>query len=130
MLRPSILNIVLFWFVKYILFYLFLMLKNDNYAFIKFNELETSEDWYYYLWLFLFMPVLCSVLLTAPVYFSFKVKTTTAQILILLAVFVIEYLLYTYLASPANFWNGVYSAILGVIIFAFFFYKYLPSFGK
>jgi hypothetical protein len=125
MLKPTILNIILFWFAKYILFYLFLMLKNGNYTFIKVNQLQTFEDWIYYLWLFLFMPVLSGIFLTAPIFFSFKLKYKGTQILILLILFIIEYFGYTYIASPSNYWNGLFNILLGVLIFLFFFYKHL-----
>ena len=128
MLNPSILNIFLFWFVKYVLFYILQMFRSGNYALIEFGELKSSEDWYYYLWLFLFMPVICMLIFTTPVYLSFKSKGQSTQLLILLAVLIAEYFIYTYLASPADLWNGVYNGLIGISVFMFFFYKNLFGF--
>ncbi len=52
MLKISVLNMILFWFVKYIIFYLLQMFKSGNYALIEFGKLKTNEDWFYYLWIF------------------------------------------------------------------------------
>lgn len=123
MLKPYVLNIILFWFVKYILFYLLQMFKSGNYALIEFSELNTNEDWYYYLWLFLFMPIVCTLIFSAPVYLSFKSKNPNIQCLILAIVIVAEYFIYTYLASPSNFWNGAYNAIIGILVFMILFRK-------
>ena len=113
----------MFWFVKYILFYLLQMFKSGNYALIEFSELNTNKDWYYYLWLFLFMPIVCTLVFTAPVYLSFKSKKPNIQWLILAIVIVAEYFIYTYLASPSNFWNGAYNAIIGILVFMILFRK-------
>ena len=75
MLKPTVLNILLFWFVKYIAFYVLLMFKNNNYALLKVNEIKNGGDLFYYLWLFLFLPVVCMIVFSAPIYFSFRVKS-------------------------------------------------------
>jgi hypothetical protein len=107
------------------------MFKSGNYALIEFNELNANEDWYYYLWLFLFMPAVCTLIFSAPVYLSFKSKNPNIQWLVLAIVIVTEYFIYTYLASPSNFWNGVYNAIVGILVFMLLFNKHLQSYiGK
>lgn len=127
MLKPSVLNILLFWFVKYILFYLLQMFKNGNYALIEFSKLRTDEDWYYYLWIFLFLPVLCLLIFTAPMFFSFRIKTPFYFTLTILAVVVVEYALYTWLASQADYTNGLYNAMLTVLVFLLFFFKRIKT---
>ena len=127
MFKPSFFNIVFFWLVKYAFFYVALMFKNQNYAFINIDNIKEGQDLFYYLWLFLFMPILCMLFFTAPVYLSFKLKNTSSSLLILMAVLVIEYFVYTYLASPSDYWNGIFNAIIGILVFIAFFYKYASN---
>lgn len=123
MLKPSVVNILLFWFVKYILFYILQMFKSGNYALIEFDKLETKEDWYYYLWIFLFLPIMCIVIFTAPMLMSFRTKTPLYFTLVIAAVVIAEYLLYTWLASQADFTNGIYNGALTLLLFMLFFFR-------
>ncbi len=100
-----------------------MMFNNSNYALLKVNEIKTGEDLFYYLWLFLFLPIVSIVVFTAPTYYLFKVKGIIYVILIACLVIVIEYFMYTLLASQANWINGIYNGIITVIIFLLFFYK-------
>lgn len=127
MLKPSILNILLFWFAKYIALYVFMMFKNNNFAFMKVNEIKTGEDLFYYLWLFLFLPVVSMLIFTAPVYFSFKVKSVVYFALIIAAVLIVEYFVYTYLASPSDFINGVYNGIISMLFLLLFFFRHISA---
>jgi len=123
MLKSSVVNILLFWFVKYVVFYVFIMFKNSNYALLKVNEIKTGEDLFYYLSLFLFLPVVSTIVFTAPTYYLFKVKGMGLFLLIAALILVVEYFAYTWLASQANLMNGIYNGIITVLIFLLFFYK-------
>ncbi len=123
MLNHSVVNILLFWFVKYIVFYVFIMYKNSNYALLKVNEIKTGEDLFYYLWLFLFLPIVSMIVFTVPTYYLFKVKGIGLFLLIATLVLVVEYYAYTWLASQANLMNGIINGIITVFIFLLFFYK-------
>ena len=125
MSRPIFKNIVLFFFVKYILFYIFLMLKNNDYTLIQISNLRNGDDVFYYLWLFLFLPVVCSILFSAPIYFTFKVKNGIYFILLLSAILIAEYFLYTYFASQADLMNGVYNGIISLLVLILFFFKHI-----
>lgn len=123
MLRPAFKNIILFYFVKYFLFYLILMFKNNDYTLIEINSLQNSEDIIYYLGIFLFLPVLCIMLFSIPTYFAFKAKKVIYFILVISVVLLAEYLLYTYYASQLDLMNGVYNAIISVVVLLLFFFK-------
>lgn len=127
MLKPTVLNILLFWLVKYIALYIFLMFKNGNYALLKVHELKSGEDLFYYLWLFLFLPVMCMIVFSAPMYLSFKVKNLIYYVLIMMVILLAEYFLYTWLASQANLMNGLYNGIISVVFLLLFFRKQLLS---
>src|SRR5690606_8729484 len=124
MLKPRVPNILLFWFVKYVVFYILLMFKNNNYGLLEVNEIKNEEDLFYYLWLLLFLPIVCMVIFSVTVYFSFKVKKPIYFSLMIIAVLVAEYLFYTRSASQANLMNGLCNVLISVAFLLLFFYRY------
>lgn len=127
MLKPTVLNILLFWFVKYMAFYVLLMFKNNNYALLKVNEIKNGGDLFYYLWLFLFLPVVCMIVFSAPIYFSFRVKSLIYFALIIAAILIAEYHFYTWSASQANLMNGVYNGVISLLFLLLFFFRHISS---
>ena len=123
MLKTTFKNILVYIFIKYVLFYIFLMFKNNDFSFLKLNALKTGQDWFYYLWLFLFLPVISMILFSAPLYFTFKVKKAIYFIIFISMILVAEYFLYTYFASQANLMNGVYNGIISLLLLLLFFSK-------
>lgn len=130
MLKPSILNILLFWFVKYIIFYVLQMFKNDNYTLLGFSDLKTGEDWFYYLWLFLFLPIVSFIIFTLPMYFSFKAKNGVYFTIIIAVILIVEYILYTGLASQSDLTNGIYNGVISLLLFLLFFFKQISTIYK
>lgn len=129
-MKLSILNICLFWFTKYIVFYVVHMFKTGNDYLLQFHHLKSGGDCFYYFYLFLFMPVLCMLVFTMPLRLLLKYEKRNIQLLILLSVLVLEYFLYTYLASSTDLWNGIYNGLIGVFLFMVFFYKQLFHLNK
>lgn len=129
-MRPSLVNILLFWFVKYLGLYIFMMFKNDNYALLKVNSIRNKEDLFYYLWLFLFLPVVCMLIFSIPMYYSFRAKSAMYFTFIICAILVVEYFIYTWLASQANLMNGIYNGIISIIFLTLFFYRYISKFYR
>lgn len=130
MYKPSISKILIFIFVKYLFFYIFMMFNNNNYALISINELDSFEDVFYYLIIFMSLPVVFSIFLSVPLYNSFRIKKFVYFILAISMIFIVEYLIYTYLASQANYFNGLYNGIISLMIFGFFFYKSVIKIAK
>jgi len=122
-MKPSFKNIFLYIFIKFFLFYVFLMFKNHDYTLIRVDELKSVADWQYYLWLFLSLPILSSILFSAANYYSLKVSSLWMLILLVGVTFIIEYFLYTYLASPSDLMNGIYLETIGILLFLLFFYR-------
>ncbi|MEM6738131.1 MAG: hypothetical protein AAGA02_15440 [Bacteroidota bacterium] len=123
MLKPTVLNILLYIFLKYIAFYVFMMFKNNDFYLLELNTIGNGEDLFYYLWMFLFLPVVCMVIFSAPLYFSFKVHDVTYFILIIGGYLVVEYFIYTYLASQADLVNGLFNGLISTVFLLLFFYK-------
>jgi hypothetical protein len=125
MLKPKLINIVLYFFIKYIFFYVFMMFRNNDFTLIQVSDLKNGDDWFLYLWMFLFLPVLCSILFTAPIYYILKVESIVFFILLIGLVFIAEYFLYTYFASQLDLMNGVYNGIISLFFLLIFFFKHI-----
>ena len=124
MLKPSLINILLFWFVKYIAFYVLLMFKSNNYTLIEVSQLKNGEDWFLYLWMFLFLPVVSMLIFTTPVYFSFKMKSVVYFALIVTAILIGEYFVYVFFTSDRHIdINGIYNGGMSLLFLLLFFYK-------
>lgn len=121
MFKPTPLKILIYILVKYLFFYIFMMFKNDNYALISLGQLENIQDIFYYLFIFLSLPIINIIVLSLPIYYSFKVKNIYYFSIVILLILVVEYFLYTYLASQANLLNGVYNGILSLLFLFIFF---------
>jgi hypothetical protein len=127
MLSSKLVNIILWVLIKYLIFYAFLAFKNDNYYFFKVNEIENGQDLFYYLWMLLFLPAVYCIVFLAPLYFIFKVKHPIVFLLLIIALFIAEYFLYTNLASTADFKNGLYNMAIGLLLLLLFFFKPIAS---
>lgn len=111
-MRPTLLKIILFWFGKYAIFYVGMMFKSGNYAFVQINDFNSREDLYYYLLLFLPLPVLCAAIFTWPMFILLHLNSKVKAFITLIAVVLIEFALYTYIASPSNLVNGLINAVI------------------
>lgn len=107
--------------LKYFVFYVFMMFKNSNYALIEISNLNSFGDVFYYLYIFLFLPIVCFILFSTPIYYSFSNRNLNIFILINLVFLIAEYIVYTYFASQSNWFNGIFNAIISVICFALMF---------
>ena len=99
------------------------MFINNNYALVSISNLKTFQDFLYYLIIFLTLPIVFSVLLLFPINYVLKVKNPYLFVFSITGILIFEYFLYTYLASQANFWNGIYNGVLSIILLALFFFK-------
>ena len=129
-MKASFVKIFLFWLAKYAAFYVFMMFKTGNYAFIKIYEIKNGEDLFYYLWIFLFLPVISFMIFSVPMYFSFRVKNLVYYVLIMVAILGTEYFLYTSLASQADLMNGIYNGIISVLFLLLFFFRHIRNLRK
>lgn len=130
MLKVNFINIVFFFVVKYIVFYIFMMFKNNDFTLIQVNELKGFNDWFFYLWMFLFLPVVCSIIFGIPLYFMFKLKSSIYFIALVGVLVIAEYFLYTNFASQLDLTNGIYNGLLTLLFFILFFYKQIALLFK
>jgi hypothetical protein len=109
--------------LKYIVFYIFMMHKSSNYALFKIGNLNSFEDFFYYLWIFLFLPIVCFILFSGPIYYSFTKRNLSIFILINIIVLIAEYTIYTYFASQSDWFNGIINVVISVLCFTLLFQK-------
>jgi len=126
MLKSNFRNILLYIFLKYLIFYIFMMFRNNNFYLVD-PGIRDVADLFYYLWIFLSLPVFISVLFSFPIYYSFRMKKTIYFVLINILVLIAEYFIYTCFASQLNSWNGIYNTIIGIVLLGIFFYKPIRS---
>jgi len=125
MMKVSFRNIVVYIFLKYLIFYIFLMFRNNDYTLISVSTLQTFQDWFFYLFIFLFLPVLNILLFTGPIYYLLKLKKITLFVILWVVCLLIEYVIYTRSASQLDLMNGVYLEIIGILLFLLFFYRHI-----
>ncbi len=130
MIRPTFLNIILYFFVKYMALFGLLMIKNRDYKLLEQQNLLGGHSLTYFVFIMLPLPILSLLLFGLPTYYSFKVKNILGFIILINCVLLAEYFLYTYLASQENLWNGIYLAIISILVIALFFYRHIISMLK
>ncbi len=129
MLKPKFLNGLLFLVVKYIVFFVVLafigyrfkslVIKNSD------NTRELISNTGYYSVYILFYTLVAVMGFSLPIYFTFKVKNPIYFTLLISAILVVEYLLYTHLASTTDLMNGVYNGIISILFLLLFFYQHI-----
>jgi hypothetical protein len=122
MTKVAFWKILFYWLIKYIVFYVFMMFKNKDYYLIN-PGIRNGEDLVYYLWIFLSLPIICSLLFSVPIYLSFRSKKMVYIVLSLLLIVIAEYFVYTYMASQTDRFNGLYNALISIVIFILFFFS-------
>ncbi len=94
------------------------------------ENLKGGHTLMYFFLVMLPAPILSMILFSAPLYFTFRVRNAIYFILLLSVVFIAEYFLYTYLASPADEKNGLYLVCIGVLLLLVFFFTSITSIFK
>ncbi|PSL42291.1 hypothetical protein CLV51_1167 [Chitinophaga niastensis] len=116
--------VLLYFLLKYLILYVLLMFIRQDYAFLRVDKLRSGGDWYYYMFMFLFLPIINMVLFSAVVYFSFKLKNFIAFVALIGLVSLAEYLVYVFFTSQKYVDEyGVYNGIIGILLFILLFYR-------
>jgi hypothetical protein len=109
-----VVRVLLYWYLKYFVFYVLMMFKNDNYTLIGLFSLRTFEDVAYYCWLFLAFPTLLFVLFSVPTYLFIARGSWRLRLSVAVLVLSAEFIIYTALASSSNYYNGLLNACTSV----------------
>lgn len=126
MLNSKLKNIVFFWFAKYFILYIFILIKNQDYTLLSVHELKSGGDVFYYLWTFLFIPTVTGLILIAPLYYSFKIENPLLFSMTVIVLLILDYLGYSYFTSQKIIdFYGMVSIVIGIISFVLCFFKNL-----
>ena len=124
MFKVTLKNILLYILFKYLVFFIFMMIITNNFKLLRFYNLKTAQDWFYYFWLILFFPILSMIIFSAPIYFSFKIRHAFYFILAIMAIFISEYFVYSFFTSEKYMnMNGVYNTIISIVVLLLFFFR-------
>lgn len=117
------LKITIFWFAKYIIFYIFMMFYSGNYAFILFGGLNRIEDFIHYLLYFSMLPIFSTILFLIPMYYIFKSSRSNSYNYYLIVLFIAESTIYKVLAAPGSIFLGIVNFIISLGVSILFFRK-------
>ena len=127
MFKVNIVKIIVFLIVKYLVFFTLLAFLGDRFKLIVINNSNNTEELlsnsFYYLIYPLLITVLFTFLFSMPFYFSFRVKKVIYFVFLVIAVLLVEYFIYSEIASATDFKNGLYNGLLTLLFFVFFFSK-------
>lgn len=124
MIKPTFLNVCISILISYIIFLVIPMIINEDYRLLEFSNIRSGQDLFYYLWIVLFFPIVDIILFSVPLFYSFKIKKIFVFILVIIAVYIFEYLIFTYFTSQKIYdEDGLQKVIIGLVLFFIFFYK-------
>ena len=128
MLKPTVLNICISILLKYLIFYIILMMINNEFKLLQINNIKNGTDLFYYLWIVLFFPIVDMILFAAPLYFGLKARKALSFIMIIIITLLIEYFIYAYFTSQKLVnRDALFKVIISLIILFIFFYKTIRS---
>lgn len=133
MFKISLGNSFLYLILKYIVFFFILAFIGDRFRNIVIDNAETSSEIFkrtvgYVLYILLFIIPMVLVFVF-PLYYILKIKKKLNFVFSVTLFFIVEYFVYVYWNSQKYFydWNGIYNAIIGIVLLGVFFHKTICS---
>ena len=123
MLKPTICNVVLYFLVKYLLFYAGNIVYQGSYQWLDPSNLKTGQDVFYWLWMFGFLPVVSILLFAVPLSLILRLSRFVSFGCALAAFVVADYAFYVFFNSqkPLDAY-GFYHETIGLLVLAFLFH--------
>lgn len=126
MLKPILSNILIYLFTKYLVFYTYLMFRNNDFRLLEIDNLKGGGSFTYFFYVMLPLPITCMILFSAPIYYSFKVRSWIYFLLIIAATFIAEYFFYVFFTSGQHpDVTGIYNGIISIVLLFLFFFKHI-----
>lgn len=121
----SLLRVGVFLVAKYYAFFIVLAFVNDGFqTSVLANSRGTGEvlssAFYYFIYIS-WAVLLLGLVLVLPFYFVLKIRRKAVLILCLIVLLLVEFGLYTWAASPLDFWNGFYNGLVTMLFIPLFF---------
>ncbi len=124
MLKPTFSNICISIILKYLIFYILIMVINNEFKLLQVSNIRNGQDLFYYLWIVLFFPIVDMILFATPIYFSFRANKSLNFIISIIAILLFEYFIYAYFTSQKLFnRDAFFKVIISIIVLLVFFYK-------
>ena len=122
MLKPTICNVVLYFLVKYLLFYAGNIVYQGSYQWLDLSNLKTRQDVFYWLWMFGFLPLVSIILFAVPLSLILRLSRFVSFGCALAAFVVADYAFYVFFNSqkPLDAY-GFYHETIGLLVLAFLF---------
>lgn len=111
-------SIVLFVFLKYIVFFVFLMVLRDDYRLFSSGLIDGLTFFAIFM---LPLPGLMALIFTYPLFYVFRLRKLVFFILATIGILCLEYFIYTAFASTQDLMNGVYNGLISVVLGFIFF---------
>ncbi|GAA4161058.1 hypothetical protein GCM10022217_26110 [Chryseobacterium ginsenosidimutans] len=128
MLKPTFLNICISIILKYLIFYILLMVINNEFKLLQINNIRNGQDLFYYLWIVLFFPIVDIILFATPLYFGFKAKKSLIFVASIIIILLIEYIIYAYFTSQKMInQDALFKILISSITLLIFFHKTIRS---
>jgi len=127
MYKNNRLNIFIYLFVKYIVFFIVLAFISDRFKNNVVDNAVTSREMFkltgQYIMYVLIYTLPLVLIFIFPLYHILIIKRTKFFIIYIILLFSSEYIIYTYLYASSNKILGIYNLGIGVILLWLFFYK-------
>ena len=91
------------------------------------NRQEFFLNLFHYIMSAFYFSLIFVSIFVAPIYFVLKLKKAIYFLFFISLFLVVEYFVYTYLASEADKMNGVYNGIVSILFLFLFFFKHIRS---
>ena len=123
MLQPTIRHVVLYFLLKYLLFYAGNIVYQGSYKWLDLSNLKSGQDVFYWLWVFGFLPVVSILLFAVPLSLILRLSRPVSFSCALAGFAVVDYAFYVFLNSqkPLDAY-GFYHEIIGLAVLAFLFH--------
>lgn len=123
-----VINVIAYIFLRYLIFLAFIYATNKDAKMVQWSDLRAGEDWFYFFWLFLILPIIESILFAIPFTYGLNkiVQNKSLCIFFLMAIlFVFEGFIF-YLIANQKIDIGMLTKIgISVVLFLVLFWKRL-----
>lgn len=118
-------KICIFFLIKYIFFYIFLMFKNNNFKLLEWHNLKSGASITYFILMMSVPIILCIMICSIPLYWALRSNNIVIFPFLIFLVFSLEYFVYVFMTSQKYFYdpNGIYNIIISLIFFIIFFHN-------
>lgn len=76
--------------LQYVIFYTVLMFLNNDFRLLQINAIQNGIDFFYYLWIILFFPIVDMLLFSVPIDRIFSIKSVYNFFVVMILILLLE----------------------------------------